>query len=252
LPGRIARLKTSFRSIKENAMEIPKYKTALIVGAGEGLSASLARLFAREGIRLALAARGIEKLGALCSETGAKAFSCNATEADDVERLFGLVEREIAVPDLVVYNASGRARGAFVDLVADDVAQAISVSAFGGFLVAQQAAKRMLPKRHGAILFTGASASVKGYPQSAPFAMGKFALRGLAQSMARELSPQGIHVAHFVIDGGIRSTARAEPADRPDSMLDPDAIAASYWSVLQQPRSAWTWELELRPWVEKF
>jgi NAD(P)-dependent dehydrogenase (short-subunit alcohol dehydrogenase family) len=233
-------------------MEIPKYKTALIVGAGEGLSASLARLFAREGIRVALAARGIEKLGALCSETGAKAFACNATEADDVERLFGLVEREIAVPDLVVYNASGRARGAFVDLVADDVAQAISVSAFGGFLVAQQAAKRMLPKRHGAILFTGASASVKGYPQSAPFAMGKFALRGLAQSMARELSPQGIHVAHFVIDGGIRSTARAEPADRPDSMLDPDAIAASYWSVLQQPRSAWTWELELRPWVEKF
>jgi NAD(P)-dependent dehydrogenase (short-subunit alcohol dehydrogenase family) len=233
-------------------MQIPKYKTALIVGAGEGLSASLARLFAREGIRVALAARGIEKLGALCSETGAKAFACNATEADDVERLFGLVEREVAVPDLVVYNASGRARGAFVDLVPDDVAQAISVSAFGGFLVAQQAAKRMLPKRHGAILFTGASASVKGYPQSAPFAMGKFALRGLAQSMARELSPQGIHVAHFVIDGGIRSAVRAEPADRPDSMLDPDAIAASYWSVLQQPRSAWTWELELRPWVEKF
>jgi NAD(P)-dependent dehydrogenase (short-subunit alcohol dehydrogenase family) len=233
-------------------MQIPKYKTALIVGAGEGLSASLARLFAREGIRVALAARGIEKLGALCSETGAKAFACNATEADDVERLFGLVEREVAVPDLVVYNASGRARGAFVDLVPDDVAQAISVSAFGGFLVAQQAAKRMLPKRHGAILFTGASASVKGYPQSAPFAMGKFALRGLAQSMARELSPQGIHVAHFVIDGGIRSAVRAEPADRPDSMLDPDAIAASYWSVLQQPRCAWTWELELRPWVEKF
>jgi NAD(P)-dependent dehydrogenase (short-subunit alcohol dehydrogenase family) len=233
-------------------MEIPKYKTALIVGAGEGLSASLARLFAREGIRVALAARGIEKLGAFCSETGAKAFACNATEPGDVERLFGLVEREIAVPDLVVYNASGRARGAFAELVPDDVAQAIAVSAFGGFLVAQQAVKRMLPKRHGAILFTGASASVKGYAQSAPFAMGKFALRGLAQSMARELSPQGIHVAHFVIDGGIRCAARAEPADRPDSMLDPDAIAASYWSVLQQPRSAWTWELELRPWVEKF
>jgi NAD(P)-dependent dehydrogenase (short-subunit alcohol dehydrogenase family) len=233
-------------------MEIPKYKTALIVGAGEGLSASLARLFAREGIRVALAARGIEKLGALCSETGAKAFACNATEPGDVERLFGLVEREIAVPDLVVYNASGRARGAFAELVPDDVAQAIAVSAFGGFLVAQQAVKRMLPKRHGAILFTGASASVKGYAQSAPFAMGKFALRGLAQSMARELSPQGIHVAHFVIDGGIRSAARSEPAERPDSMLDPDAIALSYWNVLQQPRSAWTWELELRPWVEKF
>ena len=155
-----------------------------------------------------------------------RAFACNATEPDDVERLFGLVEREIGVPDLVVYNASARARGAFVDLVPADVAQAIAVSAFGGFLVAQQAVKRMLPNKHGAILFTGASASVKGYPQSAPFAMGKFALRGLAQSMARELSPQGIHVAHFVIDGGIRSAARAEPADRPDSMLDPDAIAA--------------------------
>jgi NAD(P)-dependent dehydrogenase (short-subunit alcohol dehydrogenase family) len=233
-------------------MELPKYKTALIVGAGEGLSASLARLFAREGIHVALAARKIEKLGALCTETGARAFACDAINADDVERLFGLVEREIGVPDVVVYNASGRARGAFVDVVPADVAQAIAVSAFGGFLVAQQAAKRMLPNQHGAILFTGASASVKGYAQSAPFAMGKFALRGLAQSMARELSPQGIHIAHFVIDGGIRSAARTEPADHPDSMLDPDAIALSYWNVLQQPRSAWTWEMELRPWVEKF
>ncbi len=233
-------------------MQTPKYKTALIVGAGEGLSASLARLFAGEGIRVALAARQIEKLGALCAETGARAFACNATNPEEVERLFGLVEREVAAPDVVVYNASGRARGAFVDLVPADVAQAIAVSAFGGFLVAQQAVQRMLPKRHGAILFTGASASVKGYAQSAPFAMGKFALRGLAQSMARELSPQGIHVAHFVIDGGIRGAARSEPADRADSMLDPDAIALSYWNVLQQPRSAWTWELELRPWVEKF
>jgi NAD(P)-dependent dehydrogenase (short-subunit alcohol dehydrogenase family) len=237
---------------KETLMETPKYKIALIVGAGEGLSASLARLFSREGIRVALAARHIEKLGALCAETGARAFACDATEPDEVERLFGLVEREIGVPDLVVYNAGARARGAFVDLVPAEVAQAIAVSAYGGFLVAQQAAMRMLPNTHGAILFTGASASVKGYPQSAPFAMGKFALRGLAQSMARELSPHGIHVAHFVIDGGIRSTVRTEPTDRPDSMLDPDAIALSYWSVLLQPRSAWTWEMELRPWVEKF
>jgi NAD(P)-dependent dehydrogenase (short-subunit alcohol dehydrogenase family) len=233
-------------------MQTPTYKTALIVGAGEGLSASLARLFAREKIRVALAARKIEKLGALCTETGARAYACDATNADDVERLFGQVEREIATPDVVVYNASGRARGPFTDLVPADVANAIAVSAFGGFLVAQQAVTRMLPNKHGAILFTGASASVKGYAQSAPFAMGKFALRGLAQSMARELSPQGIHVAHFVIDGGIRGAARAEPADRPDSMLDPDAIALSYWNVLQQPRSAWSWELELRPWVEKF
>jgi NAD(P)-dependent dehydrogenase (short-subunit alcohol dehydrogenase family) len=232
-------------------METPKYKTALIVGAGEGLSASLARIFSREKINVALAARKIEKLGALCRETGAHAYACNAADADEVERLFGLVEREIATPDLVVYNASGRSRGAFLDLVPSEVANAIAVSAYGGFLVAQQAAKRMLPNKHGAILFTGASASVKGYAQSAPFAMGKFALRGLAQSMARELSPQGIHVAHFVIDGGIRSAMRLDPPERPDSLLDPDAIAMSYWNVLQQPRSAWTWELELRPWVEK-
>ena len=233
-------------------MEKPSYSKALIVGAGSGLSASLARLFAGQGINVALAARSIEKLGALCTETGARAFACNATDPSEVERLFGLVEREIGTPDVVVYNASARARGPFLDLVPAEVEHAIAVSAFGGFLVAQQAAKRMLPHKHGAILFTGASASVKGYPQSAPFAMGKFALRGLAQSLSRELSPQGIHIAHFVIDGGIRSAARAEPADRPDSMLDPDAIALSYWNVLQQPRSAWTWELELRPWVEKF
>src|SRR6266478_7013694 len=216
-------------------MEIPKYKIALIVGAGAGLSSSLARLFAREGIRVALAARHIEKLGALCTETGARAFACNAAEPDDVERLFGLVEREIGAPDVVVYNASGRERGPFVDLVPADVAQAIAVSAIGGFLVAQQAATRMLPNKHGAILFTGASASVKGYAQSAPFAMGKFALRGLAQSMARELAPRGIYVAHFVIDGGIGSARRTQPADA-DSLLDPDAIAASYLHVLQQPR----------------
>jgi len=107
----------------------------------------------------------------------------------------------------------------------------------------------MLPHQHGAILFTGASASIKGYAQSAPFAMGKFALRGLAQSMARELSPKGIHVAHFVIDGMIRPRDRANPED---AMLDPDAIAQTYLSVLRQPRSAWTWEVELRPWVERF
>ena len=130
-------------------------------------------------------------------------------------------------PDVVVYNASYRTRGPLAELDPAEVAKAIEITAFAGFLVAQAAVKRMLPKGQGAILFTGASASVKGYAQSAPFAMGKFALRGLAQSMARELSPQGIHVAHFVIDGGIRSARRAEPADKPDSLLDPDAIAAT-------------------------
>jgi NAD(P)-dependent dehydrogenase (short-subunit alcohol dehydrogenase family) len=156
------------------------------------------------------------------------------------------------VPDVVVYNASARARGPVAELDPEAVARAIAVSAYAGFLVGQQAARHMLPRGSGAILFTGASASVKGYALSAPFAMGKFALRGLAQSMARELSPQGIHVAHFVIDGGIRNPGRTEPPDQPDSMLDPDAIAASYWHIVQQPRSAWTWEVELRPWVERF
>lgn len=233
-------------------MAIPPYETALIVGAGEGLSASLARLLAREGMRVALAARSVEKLAGLARETKAEVFVCDASDARQVERLFADVESRIGAPHVVIYNASGRTRGPFVDLDPAEVERALAVSAFGGFLVAQQAVKRMLPKGFGAVLFTGASASVKGYAQSAPFAMGKFALRGLAQSMARELAPQGIHVAHFVIDGAIRNPGRTEPPDRPDSMLDPDAIAANYLHVLRQPRSAWTWEMELRPWVEKF
>lgn len=231
---------------------LPQYSTALIVGAGSGLSASLGRVFRKAGMRVAFAARNVKKLDALCAEIDATAFPCEATDLDQVRKLFSDVESKMGSPDVVVYNASARARGPFVDLEPKDVERAISVSAFGGFLVAQEAARRMLPRRHGAILLTGASASVKGYPQSAPFAMGKFALRGLAQSVARELAPQGIHVAHFVIDGGIRSAGRTEPAENPDSMLDPDAIAASYLHVLQQPRSAWSWEIELRPWVEKF
>jgi NAD(P)-dependent dehydrogenase (short-subunit alcohol dehydrogenase family) len=228
------------------------YETALIVGAGSGLSASLARLFSREGVRVALAARNSEKLGALCGETGAKAFTCDATNPGQVAQMFAAVEAATGAPDVVVYNASARARGPVAELVPAEVERALMVSAYGGFLVAREAAARMFPKKHGAILFTGASASVKGYPLSAPFAMGKFALRGLAQSMARELAPQGIHVGHFVIDGAIRNPGRTEPPDRPDSMLDPDAIAASYLHLLQQPRSAWAWEIELRPWVERF
>ncbi len=233
-------------------MATPGYKTALIVGAGAGLSASLARLLTREGLAVALAARDASKLADLAAETGALAYACEATDEAQVETLFDAVTADLGAPDVVIYNASARARGPFVDLVPAEVARAISVSAFGAFLVAQQAARRMVPQGHGAILFTGASASVKGYPQSAPFAMGKFALRGLAQSMARELQPQGIHVGHFVIDGGIRSASRIDPPDRPDSLLDPDAIAESYLAFLRQPRNAWSWELELRPWVERF
>ena len=232
--------------------DTPQLQCALIVGAGHGLSASLARLFSRYGLRVALASRRPEKLEALCAETGAHAFACDAVDAADVKRLYAEVESAIGDPDVVVYNASGRVRGPFVELDAAEVERAIAVTAFGGFLVAQEAARRMLPKKNGAIFFTGASASVKGYAQSAPFAMGKFALRGLAQSMARELAPQGIHVAHFVIDGAIAQPARTPPSPLPDSMLDPDAIAVNYLHVLRQPRSAWTWEIELRPWVEKF
>jgi NAD(P)-dependent dehydrogenase (short-subunit alcohol dehydrogenase family) len=236
----------------ETIMASPKYASALIVGAGAGLSASLARLLAKEGLRVYLAARDSAKLAPLCRETGARAFDCDSTDPAQVERLFADVERHHAAPDIVVYNASARSRGPIVEVAAADVQRALQVTAFGAFLVAQAAAKRMLAKRHGAILFTGASASVKGYAQSAPFAMGKFALRGLAQSLARELSPQGIHVAHFVIDGGIRSAARPDDPANPDALLDPDAIAQSYVDVLHQPRSAWSWEVELRPWVERF
>ena len=225
-------------------------ETALIVGAGSGLSASLARLFAREGMRVALAARNTSKLASLVKETGAVAIECDASVAAQVEATF----EKAGSPDLVVYNAGYRARGPLVSLDPKEVERTIAVSAFGGFLVGQAAAKRMLPRGSGSILFTGASASIKGYAESAPFAMGKFALRGLAQSMARELAPKGIHVAHFVIDGGIlqggadsRASARG-----PDGMLHPDEIAKNYLNVHRQHRSAWTWEVELRPWVEKF
>ena len=229
-------------------------ETALIVGAGSGLSASLARLFAKEGMRVALAARDTAKLGALASETKALALACDATAPAQVDAMFGALEAKWGVPDLVVYNASSRSRGPLVSLDAKEVARTIEVTAYAGFLVAQGAAKRMLSRASGAIFFTGASASVKGYAESAPFAMGKFALRGLAQSMARELAPRGIHIAHFVIDGAIaRGAGDPRGAERgADGMLQPDEIAKNYLNVFRQHRSAWTWEVELRPWVERF
>ncbi len=229
-----------------------EHQTALIVGVGQGLSAALARLFSTQGFRIALASRDTAKLESLCKETGAIAIDCDVADANQVAQLFEQVDKRLPPLDVVVYNPSARSRGPFVELLPADVERALMVTAFGGFLVGQQAARRMLPRRFGAVLYTGASASVKGYAQSAPFAMAKFALRGLVQSMARELAPQGIHVAHFVIDGAIRPPRQGESTERPDAMLDPDAIAASYLHVLRQPRSAWTWEIELRPWTEKF
>jgi NAD(P)-dependent dehydrogenase (short-subunit alcohol dehydrogenase family) len=231
--------------------DIP-YRTALIVGAGSGISASVARGLAAAGLSVGLAARNIEKLAALAAETRAQTFAVDATDPAAVTRLFGEADTRLGEPDIVLYNASARAHGPIAELNPEAVRKAVEVSAFGGFLVVQQAARRMIPHGRGAILLTGASASVKGYPLSAAFAMGKFALRGLAQSTARELGPKGIHVAHFVIDGGVRSARRQDPADRPDSTLDPDAIAQTYLDVLRQPRSAWSLEVELRPWVETF
>ena len=228
------------------------YKFALIVGAGSGLSASLAHSFAKAGMKVALAARSPHKLAEFATATAARTYNCDAAKRDEVEALFATLDSEGNAPDVVVYNPSYRVRGPLIELDPVEVEKTIAISAFGGFLVAQAAVKRMLSRKEGALLFTGASASVKGYAQSAAFAMGKFALRGLAQSLARELGPQGIHVAHFIIDGGIRSARRPVEADKPDALLDPDAIAQSYLQVLQQPRNAWSQEVELRPWVEKF
>lgn len=220
-----------------------QYRSALIIGTGPGLSASLARLFARNGLAVAVAARNAEKLAPLAAETGASAHACDGADPAAVERLFAEVEARQGAPDVVVYNASARARGPITDLDPEAVRRAMEVSAFGAFLAAQQAARRMLPAGRGAILLTGATAGVKGFANSSSFAMGKFALRGLAQSLARELAPQGVHVAHFVIDGGIGAG---------NTQLSPDAIAETYWHVMHQHRSAWSWEMEVRPWVEKW
>jgi NAD(P)-dependent dehydrogenase (short-subunit alcohol dehydrogenase family) len=232
-------------------MDFP-YRSALIVGTGPGISASLARSLAGAGVQVALAARNVQKLDALVQDTGAQAFAADASDPASVAQLFDQVSQRIGGPEIVIYNAGARAHGALADLDPDTVQKAIAITAFGGFLVTRQAARRMLPQGRGAILLTGASASIKGFAHSASFAMGKFALRGLAQSAARELGPKGIHVVHFIIDGGVRAAHRPDPADTPDSTLDPDAIAQSYVAVLRQPRSAWSHEVDLRPWVERF
>ncbi len=226
---------------------------ALIVGTGSGLSASLARLFAKEGMAVALASRNPGKNEALATETGARSFACDAADPDSVASLFTQLDADFGTPDVVVYNPSGRVRGPITDLAPEAVRDAVLVTAFGAFLVAQQATMRMETQGSGSILFTGASAGVKGYPNSSCFAIGKFGLRGLCQSLARELQPKNIHIAHFVIDGAIASPERNWSSDKPeDSRLEPDAIAETYLHIHRQHRSAWTWEVELRPWVESF
>ena len=224
---------------------------ALIVGAGDGISASVARALLKDGWSVALAGRAIETRKLAGLETATR-HACDASNAAAVKALFAALDKAGRTPDFVLYNASARVRGPFLDLDPAAVEKSLAVTAFGAFLVAQEAAKRMAPLGRGAIFFTGASASVKGYAQSAPFALGKFAVRGLAQSLAREFQPRGIHVAHFVIDGAVASHERPADPAKPDAMLDPEAIAETYMAILKQPRSAWSTEVELRPWVETF
>ncbi|WP_186121212.1 SDR family NAD(P)-dependent oxidoreductase [Burkholderia gladioli] len=228
--------------------DIP-YRNALIIGAGFGISGSVTKLLRDAGLPVVIAARDVEKLKPLVSQYGAIALPVDASDANQVARLFEEVEKRIGIPEVVVYNASGMVRGSIAELDPVQVQSSIAVTALGAFHAVQQAARRMLPLQKGAILLTGATAGVKGFARSAPFAMGKFALRGLAQSAARELMPQGIHVAHIVVDGAVRASGRPDPLD---GTLDPDAIAQTYAQLLRQNRSAWSWEIEVRPWVEKF
>jgi NAD(P)-dependent dehydrogenase (short-subunit alcohol dehydrogenase family) len=225
-------------------------ESVLIVGAGAGLSAAVARRFAREGARIGLAARHPDKLAGLASELKATTYACDVADRAAVDAMVAAVTADLGLPDVVMFNPSARVRGPFTGLDPEAVRQALLVTCYGGYLVCNAVVPGMAARGSGTILLTGASASVKGYAQSAPFAMGKFGLRGLAQSLAREFQPQGLHIAHFVIDGGIRSAGR--PDDGEDSLLAPEAIAETYYQVARQHRSAWSWEVELRPWLEKF
>ena len=228
-------------------------ETALIVGAGPGLSSSLTTLLIRNDFRVALAARNIDKLSALEKILNVDVYPCDASSIDQVRSLFQKLDKTLGTPDLVIYNPSARVRGGIVEVDPEDTQKAINITCFGAFLVAQEAAKRMVERGSGSIFFTGASASVKGYANSSVFAMGKFGLRGLAQALARELQPKNIHIGHFVIDGGIKADHRPErndPGD--DSMLDPDSIAETYLQFHRQHRNSWSWEIELRPWLENF
>ena len=232
-------------------------ETALIVGAGSGNSASFARALAAADYRVVLAARNTAKLETLCNQIGADSIACDATSVDSVRELFAGLQQSHGHASVVLYNASAYTAGSITQLDPDLVLDSLMQTAYGAFLVAQQAAIGMTELGRGALFFTGATASIKGFPNFAPFAMGKFALRGLAQSLARELGPKNIHVAHFIIDGGIASPGGELGGDRSatnadDSQLEPDAIAETYMALLRQHRSAWTHEIDLRPWKEPF
>lgn len=233
----------------------PASGCAVVVGAGPGLGAAVARRARREGLAVVIAARSAERLQPLAAELGAEAVPCDATREADVESLFAAVAAEHGAPQLVVYNAGAFLAKSVLDLTARDFEDGWRAGCFGGFLAGRAAARLMAPAGQGTILFTGATASLRGAANFAGFAVGKFGLRALAQSMARELGPKGIHVAHVIVDGMIEAEHRAgrkRGENAPDALLDPNAIADAYWQVHRQPRSAWTHELDLRPWSEKF
>ena len=238
-----------FANVQRNCMS----EKVIIVGVGQGLSASLARLFHKEGMQVVLAARDIKKLELLANESNAKAIACDASDIDDVANLFKQTDNYFGLPNVVVYNPSFRVRGAISSCDPIEVRKALDITCYGAFLVAQQAVKRMKKLGHGSLFFTGATAGVKGFANSSVFAMGKFGLRGLAQSLARELHPENIHIGHFVIDGSIGPNLRGpKNEERYDDMLNPDDIAKSYLDFHRQKRNSWSWEIELRPWIEKF
>ena len=222
-------------------------ESVLIVGVGSGLSASLARLCSKKNMVVNLAARNIDKLKALKEETNANTYQCDSTNKESVSNLFKELDNTIGTPNLVIYNAAARVRGSIVELDPTQTQKAIEVTCYGAFLVAQESAKRMLKRKSGSIFFTGATAGVKGFANSSVFAMGKFGLRGLAQSLARELHPQNIHIGHFIIDGGI-----GLKSDTNYKMIHPDSIAKTYLDFYDQDSSAWSWEIELRTSKEKF
>lgn len=222
----------------------------VVFGVGPGLGASVSRRFAKAGYSIAMVARNLEKLLPLVKEInslGVKGITigADATVESDVLDVFARLEEEIGPVRVAVYNASLRIRKPILKITSEEFIDAWKLSCYGGFLVGREAAKYMVTRGKGSIFFTGATASVKGFSNSAAFAVGKFGLLGLAESMARELQPKGIHVAHFIIDGVIGR-------DPQDKKLAPDAIAEAYYQVHLQHRSSWSFKVELRPWLERF
>lgn len=234
---------------------MPTNDVAVVVGAGPGLGAALCRRFVGAGMLVAAAARDKERVTQIAKEAGARGYGCDSTDETAVVELFAAVRRDFGEPSLVVYNAGGYLMKPVIETEAAEFERCWRVGCFGGFLVGREAARGMAAKACGTILFTGATAALRGSANFANFAVGKFGLRALAQSMARELGPRGVHVAHVIIDGQIAAEHRPgrSPKDRaPDAFLHDDAIAETYWQIHQQPRNAWTLEMDLRPWVEKF